>query len=235
MKKDDYYALLAQTKKLNILYVEDNKDVREQTLKMLQNYFSNIDLAVDGKDGLIQFEKKAYDIVFTDIEMPKMNGISMLEEIKKRSTHTLFVIFSAHSHTDYFLKSIQVGIDGYIIKPFNLVQIEKLINELVEKLNMLEKRKNSIYLHHGYHYDGEMLYDKEGTQIKLSKNEKLLFKLLSSSKNGVFSAIDIENYIFEDIETDNKRIRNLIYRLRSKLDADLVESVYNLGYKLKMR
>ena len=235
MNKNDYYALLAQTKKLNILYVEDNRDVREQTLKMLQNYFSNIDVAEDGREGLKQFEKKTYDIVFTDIEMPKMDGISMLEHIKQRNPNTLFVIFSAHSHTDYFLKSIQVGIDGYIIKPFDIAQIETLIKELVEKLDILEKSKKLVYLQYGYHYDGEMLYDKEGTPIKLSKNEQLLFKLLSSSKNGVFSAMDIENYVFEDIEADNKRIRNLIYRLRNKLDIDLIESVYSLGYKLKFR
>ena len=235
MNKDDYYALMAQTKKLKVLYVEDNRDVREQTLKMLQNYFANIDVAVDGREGLRAFEKKAHDIVFTDIEMPKMDGISMLEEIKGKSPNTLFVIFSAHSHTDYFLKSIKVGIDGYIIKPFDIAQIETLIQELVEKLDILEKSKKSVYLQDGYHYDGETLYDREGTLVKLSKNEQLLLKLLSSSRNGVFSAMDIENYIFDDIETDNKRIRNLIYRLRSKLDTDLIESVYNLGYKLKFR
>ncbi len=235
MNKDDYYALLAQTKKLNILYVEDNQDVRAQTLKMLQNYFSNIDVAEDGKEGLRAFEKRAYDIVFTDIEMPKMDGISMLEHFKAKSPNTLFVIFSAHSHTDYFLKSIKVGIDGYIIKPFDIAQIETLIKELVEKLNMLEKSKDIVYLQDGYHFDGVVLYDKEGNAIKLTKNEQLLFKLLSSSRNGVFSAMDIENYIFEDIETDNKRIRNLVYRLRNKLDTDLIESVYNVGYKLKMK
>ena len=88
--KSNFLEIIAITNTLNILYVEDDESARQQTIKMLKNYFTNIDVAIDGKDGLENFDKyfiennKYYDLIITDIQMPIMNGISMIKEIYKK-------------------------------------------------------------------------------------------------------------------------------------------------------
>lgn len=76
MNQDNLQNIIKSTKNLRLLYIEDNEDVREQTLKMLQIFFDDITVAVDGQQGLEEFQKNnkfestSYDLIITDIEMP---------------------------------------------------------------------------------------------------------------------------------------------------------------------
>ena len=74
---------------------------------------------------------------------------------------------------------------------------------------------------------------KEHEEVKLSKHETALFALLTSSKQRVFSSEEIEIAVFDDDFSDNKRVRNLLSRLRQKLGCDVIQSIYGEGYKLR--
>ena len=93
-------------KTLKVLYVEDNEQARESTVSLLSNIFSNIEVGVDGKDGLEKFKEQKFDLVITDINMPIMNGLEMIEEIKKIDKDIPVIIISAHSENNYLLKAI---------------------------------------------------------------------------------------------------------------------------------
>ena len=83
----EHQTVLASAKDLKVLYVEDNAMVRESTCDILDDYFSSVDIAVDGEDGLKLYKNlyeetnTFYDIIITDIKMPKMNGIEMIKSI----------------------------------------------------------------------------------------------------------------------------------------------------------
>jgi DNA-binding response OmpR family regulator len=232
----DYALKLVTTvsKNMKVLYVEDNKEAQEQTIKMLKNFFSDITVANDGQEGLDKFKQGSYHIVFTDIEMPIMNGIIMIDKIREIDKNIPIVIFSAYDKSEYFLKTISAGIDGYILKPYDLREIIDVIKKIIMKFDIEVKLKNKISLVDGFFWDKEKKeLIKNNESIKLTKNEIKLFELLSSSKQRIVSNEDIEYYIFEDEIIDNKRVRNLISRLKSKLKTTLVESNYANGYKLK--
>ena len=74
--------LKSYTKKLKLLYVEDNEETRVSTLLMLERFFDEIILAVDGKDGLEKFNIYNPDVIFTDINMPNLDGLQMIDKIK---------------------------------------------------------------------------------------------------------------------------------------------------------
>jgi DNA-binding response OmpR family regulator len=166
--------------------------------------------------------------------MPVMDGISMIEKIRDIDKNIPIVIFSAYDKSGYFLQTISFGIDGYILKPYDFKQIINVITKIVTKFDIEVKFKNTIKL------DGDFCWDKEKSElikdkknIKLTKNEIKLFEILSSSKDRIMSNEDIEEYIFDDETMDNKRVRNLISRLKVKLNIILIESNYGNGYKLK--
>ncbi len=235
MENKEINLLKERCKKIHILYIEDEEKVRIQTAKVLSIYFNNITLAENGKEGLKKFKDEKIDIIFTDINMPKMNGLLMIEYIRKIDKHTPIVVFSAYEHTDYLLKTIEYGIDGYILKPFNLDQIQKVINKIVNKIHDTTELTHPLKLidNFEWHFETLTLY-KDSIQIELTKNERMLFKLLSSSKYTIFSSEEIEIELFNDNYNDNKRVRGLISRLNKKTASHLIKSIYAQGYKLNL-
>ena len=222
------------SKNMKILYVEDNIEAQKQTTKMLKNFFKDITLANNGQEGLEKFQKDSFHIVFTDIEMPVMDGISMIKEIRKTDKQTPIVIFSAYDKSEYFLKTIEFGIDGYILKPYDFKQIIGTITKIVMKFDLEVKLKNKIKLAEEYFWDKDRNeLSKNNKVIKLTKNEISMFEILSSSNGIIMSNENIEEFIFNDDIMDTKRVRNLISRLKIKLNASLVEANYGNGYRLK--
>ncbi len=225
-------SLIQKSKSLSVLYVEDNELVRIQTIKMLNNYFDDIKYAVNGADGLNLFKthQDEIDIVFTDINMPLMDGISMSQQIRNINKLVPIVIFSAHDDKKYFLDCIKVGIEGYLLKPYNQSELTEVIDKIVIK-NIQNEFVNLAY-NFKWNKNSNQLYNNNN-EISLTKNEKSMFELLTNTPNRIFSTTDIEIYVFDDDKCDNSRVRNLIYRLKSKLNCSLIETLYAQGYKLK--
>jgi len=105
-------------KKLTILIVEDEKDAREALKSMLELDFKYIYEAENGCEGLEVYQKYKPDIILTDIQMPCMTGIEMLDEIRKNSAGVLAIFISAHSDVATLLQAIDLKINAYIVKPF---------------------------------------------------------------------------------------------------------------------
>ncbi len=239
MQSSKLQELIKQTRNLNVLYVEDNIEVQTQTTKMLKSFFNNVFIANNGKIGMELFcnDSDNYHIIITDIKMPVCDGISMIEGIRKLNKTIPILVLSAHDDKDYFLKTINHGIDGYILKPYTLEQITTAL------LNIIEKYKfNLLFNETDIHFDYGFIWNKKNNQliknnqsIKLSKNEIKLFQLFINDNNVVKSYKEIEFFVFGYSNDDMKKIRNLMTRLRIKLDNDLFETIYGHGYSLKYK
>ncbi|MDD2368930.1 MAG: response regulator [Sulfuricurvum sp.] len=106
--------------RLNVLYVEDNDSVREETAKVFKPFFAHIDLANNGKAGLDSYNNTHYDIVITDINMPVMNGIEMIERIREINPEQKIIAISAHDEPVILMNLMRKGISSFILKPLNL-------------------------------------------------------------------------------------------------------------------
>lgn len=117
--------------KINILYVEDEEEVRSLTVNVLSKFVKNLVEACNGKEGLEIFEKhngefaeaEPFDLVITDINMPKMDGLSMLEAIGKIDRSVPSIITTAHNDADFLKKAINHRVRGYVSKPLNLHEL----------------------------------------------------------------------------------------------------------------
>jgi len=105
--------------KITILYVEDEEGIRTQLTKFLKNFASELYIAVDGKDGLEQYKKYNPDIVISDIQMPKLNGIEMVKDIKNKKSNQHVIFTTAFSDSGFFIDAIDLSVDGYILKLTN--------------------------------------------------------------------------------------------------------------------
>lgn len=232
MDQSTLKKLIATCKPLRVLYAEDNPQVRLQTTKMLSMYFDHIVSVADGKEAWEQFQAHPFDMVFTDINMAGMDGLGLIEAIRGKDVHVPIVVFSAYNNPEYFLTTIKLGIQGYLLKPF---QFEEVVQTLQKILNLSHHASPcALELEGGYCWDKQtkcLCYEKQ--EVPLSKREMFLLDLLTSSKERIFSSEEIEIAVFDDDACDNKRVRNLLSRFRQKLSCDLICSVYGEGYKLR--
>ncbi|TVQ11629.1 MAG: response regulator [Bacteroidetes bacterium] len=123
---------------ISILYVEDQDDVRLFLSKILSRHYSNIILAENGKDGLDLYHKHRPDIVITDIKMPVMDGLSMSSRIKESNPKAQIILTTAHSDMEYFIQSIDIGINQYILKPIDREKLYAAIDNCKDQV-LLER------------------------------------------------------------------------------------------------
>ena len=128
--------LLNISKDIRILYVEDNQDARDGMVTMLKNFFSDITIGVDGEDGLNKFKNSEVDLILTDINMPKMNGIEMVEAIRKISLNIPVIILTAANHTDISERTEKCGNCSYLLKPINISQLIETLFTTVQKITL---------------------------------------------------------------------------------------------------
>lgn len=134
--------LSVMSQDLKLLYVEDDVSARESTLKLLCNFFKNITTAIDGEDGVDKFRKEKFDLILSDINMPNMNGLDMLKIIREENSQIPVLMLSAHNDSEYFLKAIELDVDGYILKPLENQQFIRTVFKTVQKIKLLEMNEN---------------------------------------------------------------------------------------------
>ena len=128
-------------KTISVLYVEDEDDVRGFTAKLLSSLLKKIYVAQDGQEGLQIFEehKDDIDLVVTDINMPKLDGLSMCEAIKNIHNEIPLVITSAHNDTNFLKRAIEIGVTTYAMKPIDLYQLVESIIKAMEPIILKKK------------------------------------------------------------------------------------------------
>uniref|UniRef100_UPI00404771C7 diguanylate cyclase n=1 Tax=Aliarcobacter sp. TaxID=2321116 RepID=UPI00404771C7 len=128
-------------KDISVLYVEDEKDVREFTSNLLSSLLKKVYTAQDGQEGLDLFKENQSDIdlIISDINMPKMNGLVMCEQIKIINKDIPLVITSAHNDTNFLKKAIEVGVNTYAMKPIDLYQLIESIIKAMEPIFLKRK------------------------------------------------------------------------------------------------
>ncbi len=128
-----------------VLYVEDEKDVKDFTSKLLSSLLKKVFTAENGEEGLSLFKEhqNEIDLIISDINMPKMNGLDMCERIKKLNNDIPIVITSAHNDNSFLKKAIEIGVNNYAMKPIDLYQ---LIESIIKAMEPILLRKKLIEL-----------------------------------------------------------------------------------------
>ncbi len=167
------------SKEFNILYVEDDEEISKSMLSYLTKIFKNVDYAYNGEDGLNLYNQNSYDLVMTDIQMPKVNGLEMSSIIKEKNSEQNIIIVSAYADVDKFTDSIRIGVDGYILKPIDYNNLNQVLYKTMTKINKFKE-------HALYEKDLELLVKK-----KIDENRELELEKIKNYKQTLYSLIDL--------------------------------------------
>jgi CheY-like chemotaxis protein len=185
---DNLEQLIEKLKLIKLLYVEDNKEARESTYTLFQNIFDDITVAVDGKDALEKFHNGNFDLIVTDLSMPNMGGLEMIERIRNINKDISIIVLTALKDIKTVTKAIDIGVDCFINKP--LEDMELLLSKFDSVLQKIE-------------YDRVL---KEKEQFKTDKEKiELILKFLKLIEHhwrqplSIISAISSGMSISKDI------------------------------------
>ncbi|MGB5867248.1 MAG: response regulator [Arcobacteraceae bacterium] len=224
---------LTYQRNIKILYVEDDEIARENGIEYLENYFEHIYEASNGLEGLAIFDKHKPDIVITDIEMPKMNGLEFVRKIREINKNTKVIITTAFSDKEYLLAAIELQLVKYLIKPINEKNLEEALQICIENID--ENSSNIIQISSNTVFDS---YNKtlvtDGKIIKLRTKELDLLTLLLKNKTRFVTYQEIEHVVWIDSVMTKDALKTLIKNLKSKLPTDTITNLSGTGYKIAL-
>ncbi|EAJ7141032.1 response regulator transcription factor [Campylobacter jejuni] len=221
-----------ECKELIILVVEDEVKTRESLINVLSERFSKVIGAQNGDEGLKKFKKFKPDLVITDIAMPIMDGLDMAREIKEISDDVPIVVLSAYSEKERLLRSIDIGIDKYLIKPVDIEELFKVLDCLVgEKIeaNMLVKISEEYQFN-----KTKRTLIHNGKEIVLTKKELAFISLLLKQPGVLVLHEDIKKNVWIGEHVSDTAVRTFIKRVRDKVGEDFIKNVPSLGYKINI-
>ncbi|ECZ3379835.1 response regulator transcription factor [Campylobacter jejuni] len=221
-----------ECKELIILVVEDEVKARESMINILSERFSKVIGAQNGDEGLKKFKKFKPDLVIADIAMPIMDGLDMAREIKEISDDVPIVVLSAYSEKERLLRSIDIGIDKYLIKPVDIEELFKVLDYLIgEKIeaNMLVKISEEYQFNKTKR---TLIYS--GGEIVLTKKELAFISLLLKQPGALVLHEDIKKNVWIGEHVSDTAVRTFIKRVRDKVGEDFIKNVPSLGYKINI-
>jgi len=222
---------------MRILLVEDDLKIATFIVKGLKAAGYAVDHALDGEEGLHMALTEPYDTAIIDIMLPKMDGLSLIEKMRKERIRTPVIILSAKASIDDRVKGLQTGSDDYITKPFAFSELLARVQALIRRASGLSEPTRLIV--------GDLsmnLLTREvirmDRKIELQPIEFSLLEYLMRSAGRVVSKTMIMEHVWDyNFDPQTNVVEARICRLRDKIDRDfekkLIHTVRGVGYVLK--
>ena len=215
-----------------ILVVEDEKDIQNIIKAFLENAEYKVETADDGLDAINFIQKNNYDLILLDIMLPKIDGFTVCEMIRKNSNVPI-IILTALTDEESQLKGFDKLADDYITKPFSMPVLLKHIEAIFRRTNnsnentSILKYKNITLNTENY----EVYVDNQ--KVTLTFREYEILKLFLENQGKVFTRDNILNSIWNyDYFGDDKIVNTHIKNIRKKLGYEYIETVRGVGYKI---
>ena len=217
-------------KNINVLIVEDEKDLLSIMVESIENYVKKVFVAENGVDGLELFQLHNIDLIISDIHMAKMNGLRMSHKIRAFDPYVPIIFLTAYDTDDNMIEAIEVKSKNVLKKPFDKKQ---LILSMTLSISSFREEFTWINLSYNYKFNfiTKELFLKDNI-IPLTKKEYKLLELLIKHKDHIVPFSMIENYVWMEHGATPDAIRMFINKLRKKIYPELIKNVQGIGYKL---
>lgn len=221
-------------KNITILYAEDEKDLREVTHQILKGFTKKQYVAQNGQEGLELFKKyeNEIDLIITDVNMPILNGLDMVKEIKKINLNIPIIVATTFSNKEYLLEAIDIGVDKYVLKPIDIAKLLQVMSQsliyhelkdlYIDKLTNLPNRNKLKKDLDENNIDLMALLDvDEFSTINDLFGEKIGDTILYELANKLKNYFNEDEYIVYRIEADK-------FTIVAKKNHQDVDEFYNL-------
>ncbi|MGM0518797.1 MAG: response regulator transcription factor [Campylobacterota bacterium] len=223
--------MLEILKTLNILYAEDDSILQNTIKDTFTILCNNTYYANDGLEALEYFDNERIDIIILDYVMPILDGYEVAKKIREKDRNIPIIMSSGYCDKEKLLKAIELNLITYIEKPLTYSKLITALENAVKSLEQNNRLEVSLEQNIKYDYVNKIIL-KDDIPIQLSKQEVKFLELLLQRRNNLFSKEIVEQEVFGDYVEPNT-MRNMVYRLRKKLDTDLIITIKDLGYLIK--
>ena len=221
---------------MKILVVEDEKDLNRVITKHLKKNNYSVDSCFDGEEALDYISYGEYDLIITDIMMPKIDGYQFIKQLRAKENSTPVIMLTAKDSLDDKILGLDSGADDYIVKPFEF-------DELLARIRVL-MRRNYGFATNIIQVDDVVLdiskkqVTRSGESIVLTGKEYEVLEYLFKNKTGIISREQILNHVWDyDYEGTSNIIDVIIKNIRKKLDVGskkpIIHTKRGLGYFVK--
>ena len=218
---------------MKILVVEDDKIIREGICEYLSEFGYEMYEADDGRKALNIFKDKDINLIILDIQIPLLNGLEVLKEVRKESKIPILML-TAFSDEEYKISAFSSLADGYIEKPFSLPVLKVRIDSLIKRY--YKEVEKFIYK------DLEVNFSSYTAKVKdefidVNAKELEILKYLLENEGHVLTRNQIIDNVWKETEDIpfNRVIDVYIKELRKKLRLDCIITIRNVGYKLERK
>ena len=223
--------------KLRILLCEDDENLGMLLREYLQAKGYNADLFPDGEVGFKAFLKSKYDLVVTDVMMPRKDGFTLAQEIRQANAEVPIIFLTAKTLKEDILEGFKIGADDYITKPFSMEELTFRIEAILRRVRGKRNRESTVYKIGRFNFDTQKQILSNGDkQTKLTTKESELLGLLCAHANEILQRDFALKTIWIDDNYFNARSMDVyITKLRKHLkEDDSIEiiNIHDKGYKL---
>lgn len=226
-----------------ILLVEDDPNLSMVIKDYLEMLNFNTTLCKDGEEGLTEFTNGKYDLVILDVMMPKKDGFSVAEDIRKFDEQTPIIFLTAKSLKEDRIRGFQVGCDDYIAKPFSTEELSMRIKAIMKRCMLAQNggtnNDQKIFNIGIYTFDySNMLLTSDDIEKPLTRKEAALLKLLCVYENKLLTRETALKSVWGDDDYFIGRSMDVfITKLRKHLKNDpkiSITNVHGAGFKLEV-
>lgn len=193
---------------VKVILADDHSMIREGIKQLLEitGEIQVVGEAADGIECLNLLKKVKADVLLLDINMPKMNGLQVLEKINKGQTSIKVLMLTVHNEIDYLIKAIDIGIDGYLLKDSGSAELKKAIFSIYNGEKYIQPELTPLL--------NQKLVEKESDLDKLHSLTKRELQILKLIAEGLFN-----KEIGDRLNISERTVKNHVFNLFKKIDA----------------
>jgi len=223
---------------MRILVVEDDRKIASFIVKGLQQAGFAVDHAENGEDGLDLVLTVPYDAAIVDIMLPKLDGLSLIGEMRQQKINTPVIILSAKRSVEDRVKGLETGSDDYLTKPFAFSELLARVQALIRRSTSGSQGPTTLTVENLIMDLVKHRVTRSGLELDLQPREFSLLEYLMRNAERVVSKTMILEHVWDyNFDPQTNVVDVLICRLRNKLDRDfdkkLIHTIRGVGYVLK--
>jgi two-component system OmpR family response regulator len=223
---------------MRLLVVEDDLTIASFLEKGLRQAGYAVDRAGDGEDGLALALSEPYDAAVIDLMLPRRDGLSLIEELRRHGKTTPVIILSARRSVDDRVKGLQMGGDDYLTKPFAFAELLARLQALLRRSGVASEPTRLVFGDLSLDLVGRRV-ERAGRRLELRPRELSLLEYLMRNPGRVVSKTMILSHVWDySFDPRTNVVDVLVHRLREKVDKGfdrkLIHTVRGMGYVLRV-
>lgn len=218
---------------MRILVIEDDPNLNKQVKNALEDNGYSVDIALDGEEGHFLGDTEPYDAVVLDLGLPKIDGLTVLENWRKENKKFPVLILTARDRWSEKVNGFDAGADDYVTKPFQMEELLARLRALIRRSAghatsdiecgplKIDTKLNKVFIN--------------GTKLKLTSHEYKIIEYFLHHQDKVISRTELTEHIYDqDFDRDSNTIEVFIGRLRKKIGNNMIKTERGYGYRLSL-